>query len=170
MTTAWTNPTIIEQYSEPGAESVHISWKDEELIAVTSPDLESLGLNGTLTHIARSPKYDITNKTWFIRATGYNFINLPATISGIELRLTARRAGRITDETIQLCSNSVLIGENRANLSVDPTKVYGGSSDLWSASGITVDATLGVVVRFQSHPHYPHKDSAYLQALELRIH
>lgn len=170
MTTAWTNPTIVEQYSETGAESIHIPWKTDEILAVTNPSSDTLGLNGVLTHIARSPKYDITNKTWFVRATGYNFVNLPNVISGIEFRLTTKRAGRITDDTIQLCSNGQLIGENRADLIVDPIKIYGGSLDLWSTSSITIDSTFGVVIRFQSHPHYPHKDSAYIQALELRIH
>jgi hypothetical protein len=170
MTTAWTNPTIVEQYAEPGAESVHIPWKTDELLAVTSPDSETLGLDGVLTHISRSPKYDLTNKTWFLRARGYNFTNLPTVISGIELRLTAKRAGRITDETVQLCSNGGLIGETRADLIVDPIKIYGGSSDMWSTPMINIDETFGIVIRFQSHPQWPHKDSAYIQSLELRIH
>ena len=78
------------------------------------------------------------------------------------------------DETIQLCLEDDLIGENRADLNLDPIKVYGGNTDLWSTENLSMsniqDPTFGVVVRLQSHPSFPHRDGAYINAVELRIH
>ena len=173
MTTVWTNPTTIEQYAESDAESVHIPWRDAEILALTSPGSQSLGLNGALSRISRAPKYDTTNKTWYVQATGYNFSNLPATVSGIEVNLIANRFGRVTDDTVQLCYQGAVIGVNRADLNLDPSKIYGNGSDTWDIPGLTSsviqDASFGVVIRFQSHPHYPHRDGAYISAVQIRI-
>jgi hypothetical protein len=58
-------------------------------------------------------------------------------------------------------------------MDLSPVKVYGGEGDLW-ATQLTVndiqDPTFGVLLRFQSHPHWPHKDSAMLDAVELQIY
>jgi hypothetical protein len=174
MTSSWTNPTVITQYPEPGAESVDVSWKDYEFFNLANPGSQRVGLNGTLLHIARSPKYDIMNKTYFVRATGFNFNNLPNQISGIEFRFTADRAGRITDDTIQLCLGEELIGVNKANLILDPIKIYGSDSDMWENESLIIenitDPSFGIVIRLKSHPQWPHKDTAFLTALELRIH
>lgn len=175
MTTSWTSPTIISQYADEGTETVHISWKhiSKDIPQMSNGPAFPIALDGYLDHIARSPKYDIMNKTYFIRTAGYNFVNIPTVINGIEVRINARRYGRITDETIQLCLNNILIGESRANLQVDPTKVYGSSTDLWSTtiSNIDIsDPTFGLIIRFQSHPHWPHRDTAFLESIEMRIH
>ena len=177
MTTPWTGPSQLFQYAEPGAESVHIPWREDEFNSVlnfgSTPGFQSLNLNGVLEHIARSPKYDITNKTYFLRATGYQFVNLPPVLSGIEFRLTARRMGRCADDTVQLCLNSELIGKNQASTGLDPIQVYGGGNHMWDAD-LTIeniqDPLFGIAVRLRSHPHWPHRDSAGLVSLEIRIH
>jgi hypothetical protein len=169
MTTAWTNPTQIFQYSEPGAELIHKSWNFSD----SDYMYQLISLNGVLEHIARSPKYDITNKTYYFKATGYRFTNLPEVISGIELRLSADRVGRISDDTIQLCLNDELIGKNTASTLVNPVKIYGGETDLWDTEISIPDVmnmSFGIVIRLKSHPHWPHKDTALIRAMELRIH
>jgi hypothetical protein len=173
MTTSWTNPTQIFQYSEPGAESIHKQWKFSDSNTVVGIGNKPIGIDGVLEHIARSPKYDITNKTYYFRATGYQFTNVPDIISGVELRLTTDRVGRVSDDTIQLCLNEELVGENMASISVDPVKIYGGETDLWGAEISLLDVmdmSFGVVIRLRSHPHWPHRDSAFIKALEVRIH
>jgi len=175
MTTNWTTPTIFSQYAEPEAEQAHISWDDSTGFgALLNNDQQSVGTNGTLYHIARSPKTDLKTKTYYLKFQGFNFTNLPGTVSGIECRLSSSRRGRITDETIQLCLDNDLIGENRADLNLDPIKIYGGNADLWSTESLSMsniqDSKFGVVVRFQSHPSFPHRDGAYINAVELRIH
>jgi hypothetical protein len=89
------------------------------------------------------------------------------------MRLSMNRGGRITDETIQFCLNDTLIGDNQATLDLDPTKIYGGEDTIWN-SNLTLaniqDPLFGVVLRFQSHPRWPHKSSPLIDAVELRIH
>ena len=178
MTTAWTRPTMANQYDEPGApqgeEMSNIPWD-------SSLNFEQLyyGIGGALVttdrlqHIARSPKYDLRNKTYFVAVSGFNFQSLPTILSGISLRLTANRRGRVTDETVQLALGSNLIGDNRAGINLDPIQVYGGSGDLWNTNLSIADVSnsnFGVVLRFQAHPFYPHRDAMYLDAVELQIY
>lgn len=176
MTTEWTTPTIFSQYAESGAEHAHISWDDSNgWSPLLNRDVnEKIRTTGTLVHIARSPKHDILTKTYYVKCQGFNFVNLPDSPSGIELKLSTQRRGRITDETIQLCFDDQVISDNLANLIVDPIKVYGSSTSLWSVKNLSMstiqDSKFGVVIRLQSHPNYPHNDEAYINAVELRIH
>jgi hypothetical protein len=161
MTTEWTTPATFSQYAEEGAESVHIPW-----------DSTLTSTNGCLEHIARSPKHDLKTKTYYLEATGFNFQNLPNVISGIELKLSVKRRGRITDETINLVVNDN-VGENHATLDLSPTKTYGGATDIWGVKNLSVgnlSNNLRVLLRFQAHPNWPHKDPAFIDAVELRIH
>lgn len=171
--TTWNYPTAVSQYAEQGAELVHIKWNETQFNALAYPGPQSLSSNGPLVHLARSPKVDYTNKTYYLVAKGFNFSNLPSTISGIELRLNANRRGRITDETVQLLVNNQPVGDNQATLSVDPIKTYGGITNLWGLSGLLADninAEFGVLIRFRSHPHWPHKDGVNIHSVELQIY
>jgi len=163
MTTEWTLPSIISQFAEDGGETAHISWTDQFPISTT----------GFLMHIARAPRHDIQMKTYYLKLTGFNFRNLPTTLSGVEMRITARRRGRIMNETIQLCIGN-RVSDNRATLHIEPVEVFGGATDLWSMKDLSLvdvaDSNFGVVVRLQSHTHWPHKDAAIVDAVELRIH
>ena len=157
-------PTALDQYPEEGTESAHVSWNTSFTGSVT---------NGTLVHIARKPKVDFTNKTFYLKATGFNFDNLPETINGIELRLTADRRGRVTDETIQLVLDNNPIGDNLASLELDEIKSYGGENVLWGTNITATDImnpSFGVLMRFRAHPHYPHRDGIIIRAVELLIH
>jgi hypothetical protein len=174
MPTFWTNPTTVTQYAETGAEDAHIFWDTENNFnEIKFNDNRNIVTNKPLYHISRSPKTDLTTKTYFIRATGYSFLNVPTTISGIELKLTGNRSGRITDDTISLCLNGENIGDNKATLNLDPIKFYGSSTDKWNTTLTPTDvlnSTFGVVVRFKSHPNWPHMVGAYLNSLELLIY
>jgi len=173
MTTLWTPPTVVNQHAEEGGELTHIQWNDTQFDALRSPGDQSLTTNGTLVHLARSPKVDFKNKTYYLTATGFNFNSLPEVISGIELRLNTNRRGRVTDETIQLLVNNTPVGDNQATLSVDPIKTYGAPTNLWgleSLSNNDINSGFGVLIRFQSHPHYPHKDGANIYSVELVIY
>ena len=169
MTTPWTLSSTVSQYAEPGAESTHIPWESR-----SNFNNNSIQTLGTLKHVARSPKYDIKNKTYYLKATGFSFINLPTVLSGIELKLISSRNGRIVDETIQLCIDDQAIGDNRATLSILPEKIYGGQEDLWNTTQLNIvniqDSSFGVIIRLQSHPNWPHNDPAAIDRVELRIH
>jgi hypothetical protein len=174
MSTNWALPSIVEQYSEAGAENVHVSWEEvNNFNSLKNKDGKSIKTSRDLLHIARDPRHDIKEKTYFLRCTGFNFINLPQVVSGIELRISSNRGGRIIDDTIQLCLNEELIGDNFANLTIDPLKVYGNDIETWNSNLSMTniqDSTFGIVVRFQSHPNWPHKCSVFLDSIELRVH
>lgn len=174
MTTPWTLPTQFTQYAEPGAESHDVEWNDARgFDTLRFLDGSLLVTRQPLRHIARSPKFDITQKTYFLRCTGYLFSNLPEVITGITARLTMNRRGRITDHTIQLCKGPILIGKNQASTTLEPVKTYGNDQDLWDIADITrsvlMDTDFGITLRFQSHPHWPHRDAAAIDAVELKI-
>lgn len=171
MTTNWTLPSIIEQYAEPGGEDAHISWVNFSGLA--SLDGKSTKTSRDLTHIAVDERHDLTNKTYYLKLTNFNFTRLPETLSGIEVRVSMNRGGRITDETVQLCINNNLIGDNQASLEMSPIKIYGSDASKWNTQLTMNDiqnSTFGVVIRFQSHPRWPHKSSPLIDAVELRIH
>ena len=174
MTTNWTVPRSIIQYAEPGGEDVHVSWvTTDDFYGLKNLDGKSVHTSRDLIHIAREPRHDIKEKTYFLKITNFNFINLPETLSGIELKISMNRLGRITDETVQLCLNDTLVGENQASRDLSLAKIYGGDTNIWKSNLTMADvqnATFGVVIRFQSHPNWPHKSSPLIDAVELRIY
>jgi len=174
MSTPWALPTNISQYAETGAEDSHVSWLEvDNFSAIKTLDLRSVKTSRDLVHIARDPRHDITEKTYYLKITNFNFYNLPQTLSGIELKISMNRFGRITDDAIHLCLNNEIIGENQASLILDPIKIYGNSTELWNTN-LTItdiqDPSFGCIIRFQSHPKWPHKCSAFIDAIEIRIH
>lgn len=175
MATEWTLPTLFRQYAEPTAELVHVPWNDNNGFSGLR------NVNGSMTrtlkpllHMARSPKVDVTMKTYYLELTGYNFLYLPDVVTGIEARLTADRRGRITDEQTFLCLNGTMMGDNKADLLLAPKKTYGGETDMWGMENLSradlQNSSFGITIRFQSHPHWPHSDGAAVDSVELRIY
>lgn len=168
MSTPWTIPTEIVQYAEDPS---HIAWDTNFDSVVTMNG--GVSLIKPLFHIARQPKNDIKSKSWYLKATNFNFQNIPTVITGITLKMTMTRQGRVTDDTIQLTHNGELIGDNKCSRSLNPVNVYGDSTDTWGISNlrnIIQDSTFGIVVRFRSHPEWPHSTTPILRGLELQIH
>lgn len=174
MTTPWTLPNTITQYPETGAETKHVSWAEiDNFNSLKNLDLRSIKTSRDLVHIARDPRSDIQEKTYYLKITNFQFLNLPETLAGIEVKISMNRYGRITDDEIFLTYNNEIIGENQATLMLDPIKVYGNDTDVWNTS-LTIpqisENSFGVVCRFRSHPSWPHKSSALIDAIEIRIH
>ena len=167
MTSNWASPTSIIQYAEPGAEDFHVSWIHLDTIPL------EIQTSRDLLHIAMQPKHDILETTYFLKFSGFNFSTLPSVVSGIEMRLTMKRNGRINDETIQLCLGDNLLGDNISTSNVDTIKLYGGENDKWNTSvtpSTLSDINFGVIMRFKSHPRWPHKTGAMVNGVELRVH
>jgi len=87
------------------------------------------------------------------------------------------RGGRIADETIQLAYQNNLIGKNLGSSafnmatqtsSLEPITFYSGSIDGINLSMLE-DPSFGVVLRFQSHPYWPHKTAPGIDCVELQI-
>lgn len=175
MATSWINPRIISQYPEDGAETLHVRWDDTNNFGnLKSANNQSVGTLGDLIHIARSPKPSITNKTYYIKLCDYRFASLPDIITGIELKITSKRLGRVVDDTVILTYNNETLGDNQASLEINPIKIYGGETSLWGSSSITStmiqDPSFGVILRFKSHPQWPHRTPIGLDSVEMRIY
>jgi hypothetical protein len=177
ITTLWMTPSIVSQYAEPEAELVDVRWDDtDNFSSMNYVDGRYVKTVGDLVHISRSPKTDIITKSYYLKIQGYNFSNLSSimsTITGVEARITAKRAGRIMDETVALCIEDTIKGENQAGLLLDPVTYYGSSDFLWKTKGITVDQvmdpTFGIIVSFQGHKEWPCRDFILLDCVEVRI-
>lgn len=174
MTTNWAFPTVIDQYSESGAENIHISWQEiDNYRSLRFNDGKRVKTTRDLLHIARDPRHNTKEKTYFLKLTEFNLNNIPTNPTGIELKINMNRFGRITDDTVQLIYNNEVIGENKADRNLDLIKIYGNDNDLWGINLNNVnlaDSSFGVVIRFQSHPDWPHKCTPFIDAVELRIH
>lgn len=172
--TNWALPTTVEQYAESGAEAAHVSWLEvDNFNALKTLNGKHIKTSRDLIHIARDPRHDIVEKTYYLKLTRFNFESLPNVLSGIEVKITMNRFGRISDDAIHLCLNSIPVGDNLATLDNSPIKIYGDSSTLWN-SNLTIsdiqNPTFGVILRFKSHPNWPHKSSALMDAVEVRIY
>lgn len=172
MTTLWTFPSKFYQYSEIGAENIDAPWNETDFLEARLVDKKSLGITRQLYHISRSPKTDLTNKTYFLRVTGFKFDYVPSVVSGLELMLTTRRAGRIMDDTVQLCVNNQAQGDNLATLTTDPEKVYGGTDNLWGTSLTpeNINENFGIILRFKAHIKWPHRDSIFIDSIKFRLY
>jgi hypothetical protein len=173
-------PTSIFQYAEDPTNQ--ISWRSDMLHFLAYSSQGGVTTVTPLTHIARSPKLDITNQTWFIQATGFNFNNLPSIISGITATVKMNRGGRVSDDTVQLCYQGVLIGDNKAQVAYDDhlnhsylTDItqYGNINDNWNIKNLTSavlqDPSFGITMRFKSHPMWPHKTTPILYSVDIQI-
>ena len=170
MPTPWTYPTIVTQHAEVDQ---HISWDESKFHCIKNADGQYLPTTKELIHIANPTVNDIKNKTNYLFLKGFNFVNLPTTISGIEAEICINRGGRISDETVQLMYNGTFISDNTADYSLDITKIYGSPTSIWGESNITnimlADPEFGIGVRYQSHPSWPHRESPKLDYIRLRV-
>lgn len=174
MSTNWSLPNTVIQYAESGAENNHVPWLEfDNFNNLKNKNNKSIKLIDNLQHIARDPKTDITNKTYYLKCTNFIFQNIPTVLSGIEVKITMNRFGRVTDDSIQLCLNDNVIGENKADLNLDMIKIYGNINDKWNTTLQVSDflnSTFGIILRFKSHPKWPHSSNVFVDAIEIKVH
>lgn len=165
MPSLWSYPSVVTQYAEVPN---HIAWK------AVGDDFTQLNFVTTvsdLKHISNTAVNDIKMKTYYLVLTGFNWRELPDTIQGIEAQINVRRLGRITDETISLYLDQG-IGGNKATADLSNERTYGSEIDLWDLEEITPamlnDSNFGMVLRYQSHPSWPHSAAPIMQHIQLR--
>jgi hypothetical protein len=165
MPSLWSYPSVVTQYAEVPN---HIAWR------AVGDEFTKINLITTvsdLKHISNTAVNDLKMKTYYLVLTGFEWTDLPDTISGIEAQINIRRVGRITDDTIVLYLNQG-IGENKANADLANNKTYGGETDLWGLEEITsemlTDSNFGMVLRYQSHPSWPHSVAPIMNHVQLR--
>lgn len=167
---------VLQQSDSP---DIEIPW--ESFVSSNSEFLLSSRWRPTrnLLHIANPATGSIRNRTWSLVCTGFNITDL-SEVNGIQLNLSAQRNGRITDEVVQLTYLNQPIGNNNVSYLTDSEghltilndTIYGGSTDLWGADltpEILQDPSFGVILKFQSHPYYPHSSGMYLNSVSIDV-
>jgi len=171
MTTNWAFArTIIQEAEVPQ----HARWRGEEtgFTGIKTDLYGAINTETPLFFIANPTVNNIRTKTYYLYLTNFRLIDIPDTISGVELLVAMDRKGRVTDETVQLRYDNEFIGRNMADFKLDQTKTYGADNDTWSAdltSEIVSDPSFGIGIRFQSHPSWPHRDSPLINYVKLRV-
>lgn len=171
MYTEWKYPNSVRQYAEHES---HVSWDGvDNFLGLKRGDGRYLKTSKDLVHISCPLTNDIRSTTWYLEATNFNFSNIVGTVTGIEVQLDAKRGGRISDETIQLCHNGQPLSDNMATPPLDMSKIYGGSTNDWNVDIIDntefQDVSFGVLLRFQSHPFWPHRESMLIDSVAIRF-
>lgn len=171
-------PTSVEQISEmPDQE---IGWRSSNTTEVDNLLECRWTTVRSLSHIANPATGDIRNKTWALVCAGFQMTELPEVITGIQLDLNGQRNGRIVDEVIQLTYQNQPIGNNNfeyvtdseGHLKLTNETTYGGSTDLWGTEitpAMLQDPSFGVILKFQSHPYYPHRCGITLDSVWLTV-
>jgi len=171
MYTKWFYPNAVSQYAEIEED---IAWNgDNSFLNLKHADGTFLTLSKPLLRIANTTVNDIKMKTYYLKLTDFQ-VNLTFNqLNGVEFELNMNRGGRITDDTIQLLYEDESIGDNLINIDLAPIKMYGGSDDLWGAQltkEMVEDNSFGVLLRFQSHPAWPHREYAKIDYTRLRFY
>jgi hypothetical protein len=171
------SPNLV-QGAEPAENE--ITWKSE-----ISPLGNILGhrwlTTSDLRHISNPACGDLRNRTQSLFFTDFKITDLPTEISGIELSLQTQRNGRIADDQIQLTYQGQEIGINNfsyitdadGNLPINNQMTYGSPTDLWGldiTAEMLQDSTFGVILKFQSHPYFPHSCGMLIDSVLLTIY
>jgi hypothetical protein len=171
MFTSWKSPNSVRQFAE---HENHVAWDNTDgMSAIKSQDARSLKTVDDLIFIANPTVNNIRNKTWYIVLTDFRFSENINEITGLQLRFNCQRHGRVTDDTIQLYWQENAIGENIANMDLDLIKTYGISAYDWGLENFEKEQVLssefGVLLRFQSHPFWPHRSAMFINSVDIRL-
>jgi hypothetical protein len=132
-----------------------------------------------LKHRSNPASGDLTDSTWSIICTKFQIPTLEY-ISGLQLTVNAQRNGRIVDDTIQLTYQGSPIGANNFSYTLDSDghflllneTVYGDETDQWGVEltpEMVSDESFGVILKFQSHPFYPHSCDMFVDSVSLTV-
>lgn len=134
-----------------------------------------------LKHRSNPATGDIRDSTWNLVCTNFNMTTLPDSIAGLQLDLSGQRHGRIVDDIIQLTYQGSPIGNNNfsyilnneGHLYINNQTSYGGPTSQW---GVTLtpemlqDPSFGIIIKFKSHPYYPHSCSMLLDSVSFTVY
>ena len=134
----------------------------------------------SLRHLSNTATGDIREQTQSLLFVGFNITDA-TNIVGIGLDVAGNRNGRIVDQIVQLTYQGEPLGENNfsyitdveGHLPITNLSTYGGPTDLWGAQltpEIVQDPSFGVILKFQSHPYYPHRDRMILDRVTLTLY
>ena len=123
-----------------------------------------LGTSGTTGSEKKVSEYTLS--------TAFDFSPVTTTVDGIEVKILANTSNRIEDSIVQLAQSGSVVGTNQASTQVTTGNnyTYGDSTSTWGATLTYSDlSTLQVAVKYKSDSQ-PHRDSAYVYSVQLKIH
>ena len=123
-----------------------------------------LGTGGTTGSEKKVSEYTLS--------TAFDFSPVTTTVDGIEVKILANTSNRIEDSIVQLAQSGSVVGTNQASTQVTTGNnyTYGDSTSTWGATLTYSDlSTLQVAVKYKSDSQ-PHRDSAYVYSVQLKIH
>ncbi len=160
-------PRTIEQIGE----DLEISWNqtNQNLWITSQP----------LIHISNPATGDIRTKSYSLICTNLQIQPIDP-VQGISVFVKSKRNGRVTDETVQLTYQGQPIGDNQVSYESDENgkfqikddNTYGGENDTWGVEitpEMLQDPSFGVILKFSSHPYFPHKDQMILYGVSLTV-
>jgi hypothetical protein len=142
---------------------------------------KSIHTNKDVHHLVNTAVGGIRNKTFKLHFSNFNVDNsVPNVITGIEVILKTRRNGRVFDDIIELSRGGHTISENKTSyetdgydhLKVNDIMIYGGRGDIWgldtlATRSLVTDPEFGITLRFQAHPHFPHRSGMQVDSLQI---
>lgn len=172
-------PSNVEQVSE--APDQEIGWHQSPTTNLGYLLDSRWTTVSSLSHLANPACGDLRNKTWALKCTGFQMTALPDVITGLQLDINGQRNGRIVDEIIQLTylgnpigsNNFEYVTDSEGHLKITNETQYGGSTDLWGTEltpTMLQDPSFGVILKFQSHPYYPHRCGITVDSVWLTVY
>lgn len=169
-TMLWALPKNCTQLAEA---NTHVQWDPNGFEYIKNNDGTFTKTLMPLSHIPNSFAGDRHMKTWYIFLTNFKFNGVvPESLTGIQVNIRMDRGGRVMDDTVQLRLNNQWIGENRATVDLDMSKVYGGPRDNWGIEikpELLTDPTFGIGVRFRTHVLFPHRTTPLIDSIRIRF-
>ena len=168
--------TVTQTGEEPNVAWIGTGGDGSNLISID----KKIRTSKELKHISNPASGDLRDSTYTLVYTGFQISELSA-VNGVVLRVVAQRNGRIADNTIQLTYQGSAIGQNNFYYQTDDEgrlplfddTTYGGSEDLWGAEltpELLQDPSFGVILKFASHPYYPHSSGMRIDSVSLTIY
>ena len=170
-------PTSVEIISNEN----EISWKTTPSRNVNFLLESRWSTVRSLKHIANSASGNIRERTQALICTNFQIDKLPDIITGLEVKITAQRNGRIADEIIQLtyqgnpigANNFIYLADSEGHIKITNETIYGNPTDLWGTEltpDILTDPSFGIILKFQSHPYFPHNVGISLDEVLLTVY
>ena len=165
----WRRDDVAEFTLTTGFDVSTATFEDSYSVADQETAATSVEFNtdGTKMFVMGSLGDDVNEYTL---STAFDFSPVTTTVDGIEVKVLSNKDARIVDSIVQLAQNGSVIGSNQATADAGEIHTYGSNISVWDASLVYGDlSTLQVAVKYTSDD-IPHKDTAYVYSVQLKIH
>ena len=141
MTTSWAYPLTVTQTAEFSDTDIEFYSSNGNLNVLSPDSSDHLRTLKNVLHLSNATAGDIRQQTYYLNCTGFDFDQIPNSITGIAVQLNVTR-GRVLEKDVQLIYQGNVIGNSLVyyhqdienHIAVIPNPIYGGDSELWGAT------------------------------------